>query len=228
MPLIWEIRRRRYRDTNTGRLVTESHVGRALERSLSQADSTLETLARDVSRGQISPDFFKARAREEIKGAFARQYILGKGGGVGNMRAEDYGRMGAMLRQQYAYLNRFSGEIAAGDLSEAQIAARLKLYARSSRQAYERSNAVSQGNPKLPFYPGDGSTECYTNCQCRWRIERVTDANGLLLGWNCFWELGAAEHCPSCLARSRSMNPHYVAVGDMTPLLVDEDELYRD
>lgn len=59
------------------------------------------------------------------------------------MKAEDDSGMGTMLRQQLSYLNRFSGEIAAGDHSETQITARLKWYEGTSRQAYERSHGLS-------------------------------------------------------------------------------------
>ena len=42
MPLIWDIRRRCYRDTDSGRLLSESQVRRALERSIARADETIE------------------------------------------------------------------------------------------------------------------------------------------------------------------------------------------
>ena len=79
MPLIWDIRRRRYRDTDSGRLLGAGQVRRTPERSLVRSDKTLEELAHGVARGQIFPEFFNARAREEIKDTYARQYILGKG-----------------------------------------------------------------------------------------------------------------------------------------------------
>ena len=52
----------------------------------------------------------------------------------------------------------------------------------------------------LPAYPGEGS-ECMQNCKCAWNI--VRDA----YGYDCYWELGYAEHCPTCVERNREWYP---------------------
>lgn len=89
----------------------------------------------------------------------------------------------------------------------AQVRARSQLYINSARQAYERAKARALGVPDLPAYPGDGSTVCKSNCACSWRLEPIYDDDDNLIGWNAFWELGAADHCPDCIQRSIQWNP---------------------
>lgn len=109
----------------------------------------------------------------------------------------EFGRVGQTLREQYAFLNKFAADIAAGRVSEAQALARIKMYGNACQQSYwaeyaERStglinwkispaencpNCLSNmaGSPytkeTLPNYPGDGSTQCKANCKCY--LERV-------------------------------------------------------
>jgi len=75
-------------------------------------------------------------------------------------------------------------------------------YAGSVKQAYWRGKA---GSLPLPFYPGDGSSECLGNCYCRWRIDWLDEANG---DADAYWELGASEdHCQTCPSRNAA-NPY--------------------
>ncbi len=128
---------------------------------------------------------------EEMKGEYIRQYLLGIGG-ADKMTASDWGSIGGMLREQYRYLKGFADSLVG--LSERQIAARIAMYINSAREAFERAKRKaasgatqerwvmdpeaehcvdcvdydSQGwQPIGTFpFPGDGSTECLTNCRC--------------------------------------------------------------
>jgi len=93
---------------------------------------------------------------------------------------------------------------------EAQIAARSRMYMRSSREAFERAKARAVGVPPLPAYPGDGSTRCLTNCACQWEIIPEVQDDGAIV-YNCYWRLGPTEHCPDCIERSRQWNPYTVS-----------------
>jgi hypothetical protein len=120
------------------------------------------------------------------------------------MTQADWGRLGAQLKQQYQYLRGFEQDLIDGRLSEAQAKARLQMYFNASRQAYEQGRAYAQGVPRLPAYPGDGSTVCLSNCQCHWDLDEQPDE------WLATWTLGAAEHCPDCLRRADEWAPHRV------------------
>jgi hypothetical protein len=110
------------------------------------------------------------------------------------MTYADWGSIGGMLAEQYGHLDNFAAVL--GDLSEAQIMARSKMYINSGREAYERAHArVAAGlgfDEEIwvidPFadncddclalaeegwqpidhfpFPGAGWTVCLTNCKC--------------------------------------------------------------
>ena len=138
--------------------------------------------------------------RQRLKTVYIDQYLQARGG-RNAMTQEDWGRLGGLLKNQYEYLNRFADDIAAGKLSAKQIAQRGDLYFKSARQAYERAQEISLGMPRLPAYPGDGSTVCLSNCACTWDI-RETETE-----WLATWTLGPTEHCPDCDRRSREWAP---------------------
>jgi len=163
--------------------------------------SKAQELARRLSANDIDLATWQKSMRTDIKTSYIDQYVLGRGG-RSQMTQADWGRVGQQLKEQYGYLSNFARDIANGNMSEAQIAARAQLYHNSSVQAFELGHARSYGDLKLPYYPGDGSTVCRVNCRCSWDI-RETEA-----GWDCYWRLGGGENvCPDCQARASSDNP---------------------
>ena len=90
--------------------------------------------AKDVTLGAWEADM-----RAQIKGEYTRQYLLGRGG-RDQMTQADWGSIGGMLASQYRFLDKFAADIATGELSEAQIAARSELYLYSAKQAFEKAN----------------------------------------------------------------------------------------
>ena len=150
--------------------------------------------------GEINHQQWALEARQEIKETFIVQYIAAHGGRR-TMTQADWGRVGAMLKQQYRRLRGFEQDLIDGKLSEAQAKARLRMYYKASRQAFEQGRAYARGVPKLPAYPGDGSTQCLSGCQCHWEHEETE------LEWLSTWTLGAAEHCPDCMERAERWAP---------------------
>lgn len=138
--------------------------------------------------------------REALRDTYSAAYMAGRGG-RNAMTPSDWGKLGAMLKEQYKFLNDFAAEVAAGQLSEQQIAARAALYFNSATQATERGRSAARGLT-LPAYPGDGSTECRSNCKCRLDIEETSTE------WRVYWRLGAAEkHCTTCPERAATWAP---------------------
>lgn len=200
----WDVGAKRYRDTETGRFLSrEAALGMA-DQSMQAGRSAVRTLAELVAGGQLSAEDWREKMRQEIKDEYIRQYLAARGG-KSQMTQEDWGSIGGMLTEQYRYLDGFYGEVAAGSLSEGQIAARASMYVNSAREASERAHTRSQGLPDLGRYPGDGSTQCLTNCKCHLEI-RETDE-----GWNVYWRLGDAEHCADCVELNAQWNPLFVS-----------------
>ena len=84
--------------------------------------------------------------------------------------------------EQLKYYDRFAEQ--AGDMSDAAVAARAGMYVGALRGTYYTGRY-----PGLTQYPGDGGTQCLTNCLCS-LDER---ADGI------HWVLASAENCPDCI-----------------------------
>lgn len=144
---------------------------------------------------------FRQALSVEVKGLFISSFMAGHGGDWLAVGPQKWGQMGPVLRNQYRHARQFARELAG--LSEAQIVARIKLYAGAASQAYQRGLAWGRGlNPEiLPALPGDGSTDCRSNCLCSWRITTRSKALG---DFDVSWVLGRTErHCRTCPERAR-------------------------
>lgn len=203
---IWEDNTRRYRNTKTGRFIGINQMQDLRREFVDQQKVVIQGL---IERYLDNPNRTNAKAlnkdiRNIIKETYIDLYAMGAGG-RNSMSHRDWGRIGAMVKEQYGYLNNLIDQLAKGDISPAQANARLKMYANSANEALWKG--YSKDMPPLPAYPGDGSTVCLTNCQCTWEIVEVPN------GFDCYWRLGVAEHCPDCIWRSQNWNPYHLDYG---------------
>jgi len=157
----------------------------------------IRSLADDLTTGRIDLATWQNAMRDELRSLHALEVIAGAGGDRSLITAESRMRLGLAMQDQYKYLSQFAGEIATGDLSAAQIAARADLYAQSAKQSYW-SQVTSEAD--LPAQPGDGSTACKGNCGCGWQF---IDGK-----WH--WVRGKMDSCEDCIWREDNWNP-YVA-----------------
>lgn len=203
----WNSRARRYYDGDTGQFMPRDTVLGYVGGLIETAGPVTDILASLVIDVHISPADWHFLMREEIKREYISQYLLGIGGRA-QMLPADWGSIGGMLKEQYGHLDGFLQDILDGKLSEAQIAARSKMYSSSAREAYERANGRAWGDPPLPAFPGDGSTACLTMCACNWDI-RSAEAEEERMRWTCYWRLGfvKTEHCTDCIDRALSWGP---------------------
>lgn len=184
----------RWRNADNGRFVAHSNVVDEMRAHQLATHSTLESLTRQLYSGNINLAQWQIATASELKDAHLAQAIFGAGGRV-NMDFAAFGRVGQTLREQYGFLNNFANEIAAGNVSEAQALARIKMYGNAVQQSYYAEYAEqnkgtgkkfyydlqigencvtciarSAGNPyeydNLQGYPGDGSTICKANDLC--------------------------------------------------------------
>jgi len=131
--------------------------------------------------------------------------VAAKGGDWAAMTPRNWGRIGGHLRWSYATLGNFTDDI--HDLLEKEgrfpgnLEMRADHYRGRAKAIFHKTLALVQGWPDLPAYPGDGSSQCLSNCMCNWVVERTPDA------WHCYWTLGLAEHCQDCVDRSQIWNP---------------------
>jgi len=135
----WSKSTNRYRDTVTGRFIPRTSVLGWVADSLSGSKNAVTALAEmaDPDNPILSPGDWRNAMREQIKGEYLRQYMLGRGG-RDQMGPVDWGSIGGSLAEQYKWLDSFAADVEAGNLSEAQIRARAQMYIDSAREAYER------------------------------------------------------------------------------------------
>lgn len=124
-----------YRSRYNNRAVSEETV-------LANADRYEETITENIVRlterfvdGGIDLESWQVRVADEIKNGYIVSASVGRGG-RDQMTSADWGRVGGRLRWEYTYLENFALEIYQGNLTEAQILQRAKLYGRSVRVGY--------------------------------------------------------------------------------------------
>lgn len=200
---IWDTKSRRYRSSKTGRWISHTVVV-----DLRNEFSTLQREWADVAtaamvRGDWTVRRWELEIRERLKTIYLAEYMLGHGG-KNAMTQADYGRVGAMLRDQYEYLRAFALDVQAGRLSQAQISDRTHKYHESSIQAFEHGKAMAYSSTLiLPAYPADGKSRCKARCRCKWTIRETKTA------WKAYWHRNSrAESCADCIIRERSYNPY--------------------
>lgn len=206
----YDPRARRYRDDVNGQFLSRDRAIQFVNQSLRATGNATDELARLVAGNKLSPADWREQMRTEIKGEVIRQALLGQGG-LERMNPEAWGSVGGSITEQYRYLDRksdnFFDQVAAGELSEDEIARRSRMYVNSAREAYERgvrrrlrdseydevkwnlSSGESCGDcidlslqdwmpiDSLSQYPGDGKTACKTNCGCGLRYRRSDTGN---------------------------------------------------
>lgn len=203
---VWDDKAKRYRETKTGRWIGIEKMQEMRLEYLKKQKSIVQEKLRSYLNNPSPSNMQKLNKdlREIIKQTNIDMYALGAGGRNG-MSQRDWGRIGAMVKEQYKYLNNLVDQIAKGKITPAQANARLKMYINSSNEALWKG--YTNEMPPLPAYPGDGSTQCLTNCQCTWEIVKVEG------GFNCYWRLGVAEHCDDCVRRAKEWNPLFIPFG---------------
>lgn len=146
MPITWNPTQARYRDSHTGRFISRETVLGYVRESIVASGNVTQTLAERVASGQLSSREFLTVFKTEIKDEYIRQYIAGRGG-LGSMTQSDWGRLGAAIKEQYKFADKFASELSG--LSEAQIVNRANMYINSSNQAFEmayRRSVTISGN----------------------------------------------------------------------------------
>jgi hypothetical protein len=197
---VWNDKSHRWRDTSTGRYISQTRMNNMRDAYLDSKKMQTGELIDRLYRGEITSNQWALEMRQLVKETYINEYLAAHGG-VESMTQADWGRLGHMLRDQYAYLDKFQADLNAGKMTAGQAKVRAGMYIESASQAFEKGKADARGVLSLPAYPGDGQTVCKANCRCHWQIAE-TDT-----GWDCTWVLGQAEHCPDCVDNAAKWSP---------------------
>jgi hypothetical protein len=161
------------------------------------ARAALSDITAQLLAGEVSLPYWQRECAGIITRHFGAAYIAGLGH---QPTDEEWREMGRELNRQLMYLRQFADAIKAGGLSDAQVAARIVMYADRLR-GITNQGVVDALGLHLPQVPGDGNTECLTNCLCSLDIKMgKTEAEVT-------WVLDGGEHCPDCVRLASEWNP---------------------
>lgn len=169
----------------------------ALALFLIQFSSALKANTSAYKRGDKSKDDWYADFLQLLAMYLMLAWMLGQHDTA--IEAAEQEIIAADLNAQVQYLEGFAETIDTLPPDEAE--ARSELYAASATQLYWKGFA---GKLVLPAYPGDGSSECGQFDKCAWRLVWLDRDKGHV---NAYWELGEAEHCPTCEQRATEWSP---------------------
>lgn len=97
-----------------GRFVPNTMVRAELDKTLQTSQQAMRNLSGGLRTGKISLADWQTGMMREIKNTHLSSAALAKGGWA-QMTPADYGRVGAEVKKQYAYLDNFAQQIASGE-----------------------------------------------------------------------------------------------------------------
>jgi len=135
----WNANSQRYHYANgnkKGQFVREKDVVRITEKAIEYELQVGNKITKDLLSGKINVSTWEQKTAQSIRNLAIYQYSLGIGG-IKQMDWRDHAEISGKVNLQYQYLRGFSRDIIQGNLSEAQILARVQMYYNKTRHFYE-------------------------------------------------------------------------------------------
>lgn len=154
----------------------------------------VEALASSLFNGRITLRFWEEEMRTQLRLFHTGMTAIGAGG-WGEVESRQWGRAGAIIKEQYRFLHGFAQDIAdrRETISEKMIAARARMYGAKGTFTANVAQAVDLLE-YLPWMPRDGSTTCINGCKCHWSLTASAPIDGVKTV-TAVWTLTPAEHC---------------------------------
>lgn len=182
-----------------GKKVSRQAVRKEINALTGHVSKESARIAGRLREGTIRLPEFELQMRELLKSAHIVASSVGKGGRA-LMTQADWGRVGAKIKWQYGYLQKFARKIERGGISEAALSARAKSYASSifvsfSNTFQEAQTDFVEGgkNPllaRLVTNSKEGCVECEADAAEGWvSIDDVSPIGSRLCGDFCLCDL---------------------------------------
>jgi len=137
MAFAFDTGRGRYRDTATGRLVSEGRVRLAVDAVADLASERMADLTERLLSGEVTLARWQAGMLETIKASHLAAGVAAAGGRA-QMTPSQYGFLGSEIRAQYGYLRTFGAQLAAEAVPlDRRLIARAGMYGQHARVTYE-------------------------------------------------------------------------------------------
>lgn len=139
--LYWNDKSARYIGSN-GRFLSPLQVRSIIDEDIEAARLELEATALRLQRGELSVDQWRLETARQIKRLHIANYCAARGGTQG-LTKRDFGRMGARIKRQYKYLNRFAVQISRRPelIQQRRFVSRVGSYAQAGRETFEAIRA---------------------------------------------------------------------------------------
>lgn len=181
--------------------IREDDIARFVQLRTELFNRDVNRLDRSLFEGRITLRMWQEEFKTQLRLFHTGMTAFGAGG-WGQVTSSQWGRTGAILREQYGYLARFAQDIydRRETISEAMIAWRSRLY--GLKGAYT-ANVAHAGDvlQYLPYMPRDGSTTCLNGCKCYWDLQETLPIDGMKQVI-ATWTLTPAEHCEASRGRA--------------------------
>lgn len=166
-----------------------------IDREYAKLSTKFDRLATDLIEQKITLSNFEEQIAVNLKVGTLYAYAVAA---KGKPTQSHWGSSGWHLRTQYAALHDFAAQIAAGEVSEAQLRSRLDRYAGSVRVAANRSEKISeiQSGTRLATRILDAQAKHCPECPKYVRKKPTLIENIVPQGVNC----SCRERC-RCLVR---------------------------
>jgi hypothetical protein len=140
-PFLWNAQALRYVDAATGRFVSRLQVRAAIDAALDSAGRRMQAATIALQRKAVSVERWRLEMRREIKNVHLYSAAAARGGWAEFTQAE-LGRVGYIVGDQYAYLDRFARDLQAGRVPrDGRILSRVQMYAQAGRRTYHVTDA---------------------------------------------------------------------------------------
>lgn len=199
MKVTWDNRALRYR-AGSGRFIKREAVLREMEKSIAETARRMKRLSEGLQARRTNLPEWQLGMRDLVRA----QHVLSAGvaqGGKAQLSPAALGRIGALTKKQYAYLNNFSRQIANGQQKlGGRFIQRAMQYASAARQTFseterrlmrdagyteernllhssehcgECSAEASKGWVPVGSLSPVGSRSCLVNCRCTLEMRRA-------------------------------------------------------
>jgi hypothetical protein len=128
----FDSRSARYRSSASGKFVARSNILSLLDAQISTAEQRMGELTTALVEQRLSPIAYQSIMRDEMRRLHLQNAALGAGG-IDKLGAAEFGRSGALLREDYKRMTNLANGIARGEVSLPQALNRIQGYAGSAR-----------------------------------------------------------------------------------------------
>lgn len=144
----WNQAAGRYASRTSGRFVGQQTIRTELDKAIDNVTDRLVSLSRDFRNGVIDGRTWQIQSMSLIKETHLLGAALEKGG-WNQLTQSDFGRVGQIIRGEYAYFNNLVKQLESGQQRlDGTLDSRMRLYGQAGRDTYhvfEREDRFTQG-----------------------------------------------------------------------------------